>query len=49
MDDIMNLHNRLKYQQNNLGNNTKVEQKWVTFTYTEIICVKIQSCLKILI
>jgi hypothetical protein len=30
----MNSHNRLKNQQNNQGNNTKREQKWVTFTYT---------------
>jgi hypothetical protein len=33
-DGITNLYNRLKYQQNNQGNNTKTEQKWVTFTYT---------------
>jgi hypothetical protein len=33
-DDIMNLHNRLKYRQRNQGNNTNTEQKWVTFTYT---------------
>jgi hypothetical protein len=32
-DDILILYNRLKYQQNNQGNKTKTEQKWVTFTY----------------
>jgi hypothetical protein len=32
-DDIMNLHNKLKYQQNNQRNSIKMELKWVTFTY----------------
>jgi hypothetical protein len=32
--DILKLHNRLKYPQNNQGNNSKTELKWVTFTYT---------------
>jgi hypothetical protein len=33
-DDILILYNRLKHKQNNQGNNTEKEQKWVTFTYT---------------
>jgi hypothetical protein len=33
-NDVLNLYNRLKYQQNNQANNTKTEQNWVTFTYT---------------
>jgi hypothetical protein len=31
-NDVLYLYNRLKYQQNNQGNNTKTEQKWVIFT-----------------
>jgi hypothetical protein len=45
-DDIMNLHNRLKYQQNDQGSNTKTEQKWVTFTYTRNYVRKITKLFK---
>jgi hypothetical protein len=33
-DEILNLYNRLKYQQNNQGNKTKAAQILVTLTYT---------------
>jgi hypothetical protein len=45
-DDITNLYNRLKYQQNNQGNNTKPEKKWVTFTYTGNYMRKITKLFK---
>jgi hypothetical protein len=45
-DDILNLYNRLKYQQSNQGNNTKTEQKWVTFTYTGNYIRKITKLFK---
>jgi hypothetical protein len=45
-NDILNLYNRLKYQKNNQGNNTKTEQKWVTFIYTGNCIRKITKLFK---
>jgi hypothetical protein len=42
----MNLHNWLKYRQNNQGNNTKTEQKWVTFTHVGNYIHKITKLFK---
>jgi hypothetical protein len=40
------LYNRPKYQQNNQGNNTKTEQKCVTFTYTGNYTHKVTNLFK---
>jgi hypothetical protein len=45
-DEILNLYNRLKYQQSSQGNNTKMAQKWVTFTYTGNYIRKITNLFK---
>jgi transcription initiation factor TFIIIB Brf1 subunit/transcription initiation factor TFIIB len=45
-DDILKLYNRLKYQQNNQENNTKMEQNWVTITYKGNYICKITKLFK---
>jgi hypothetical protein len=40
------LVNRLKHQQNNQGNSTKTEEKWISFTYTGNYIRKITKLFK---
>jgi hypothetical protein len=46
-EDIIHIHNKLKYQQNILNNNTEQkQQKWITFTYTRNYIRKITQLFK---
>jgi hypothetical protein len=45
-DDTLKLYDRLIYQQNNQGNNSKPEQKWVIFIYMGNYISKITKLFK---